>query len=273
MTAELDSSPITVVKLGGSLLTDKTRPFTARTDVIERLAREVASGWEASDNGLLLGHGSGSFGHVAAERTGLLDDERTTPLAEAVSRVQQAAAVLHRRVTEALRAAGVPAVSVAPSSAMVASGGTPVALQSEPVRHALAAGAVPVTYGDVVFDRTRGATVCSTETVLRAFIDALREEGIAVRRVLWMGDTDGVYDADGRTVDALHPSDVERALHAVRAPDGTDVTGGMRHRLVTARALAQAGIPSVIANGTVPGTLEQGLTGAALSGTHVRPAQ
>jgi isopentenyl phosphate kinase len=272
MADDFDRSPLTVVKLGGSLITDKTTPFAARDDVIQRLAQEVASGWASSDGGLLLGHGSGSFGHVAAERTGLLDETPSVPPAEALSRVQQAAAALHRHVTEALRSAGVPVFSVAPSSAMVASDGTPVAVQGEPVRRALSADAVPVTYGDVVLDRTRGATICSTETVLRAFIDALRDDGVSVRRVLWMGDTDGVYDAEGQTIDRLPPEDVQDTLEAVDVPRGTDVTGGMRHRLDAACALAERGIPSVIANGTAPGALERALAGASIPGTRVPAA-
>ena len=152
---------VVFVKLGGSLITDKTQPFTARAEVIARLAREVASSWDAHGGQLVIGHGSGSFGHVAAKRSGLLD--RTSgSVAEAMSRTQQAACALHRRVTDALRDADVPVYSMSPSSAFVASDGEPVDVQAEPVQRALELGAVPVTYGDVVMDRDQGATVCAT---------------------------------------------------------------------------------------------------------------
>jgi isopentenyl phosphate kinase len=57
------------VKLGGSLITDKHKEATARMDVIGRLAVEIQRALQARpDLSLVLGHGSGSFGHVVAER-------------------------------------------------------------------------------------------------------------------------------------------------------------------------------------------------------------
>lgn len=259
---------IVFVKLGGSLLTDKTQPFTARTEVIERLAGEVADSWDAHEGQLVLGHGSGSFGHVAAERSGLLD-RSSGAAGEAVSRTQQAASALHRRVTDALRDEGLPVYSVAPSSAFVASGGEPVEVQAEPVRRALDLGAVPVTYGDVVMDREQGATICSTESVFRALIDELEDQGVTTRRVLWFGDTEGVYDDEGETIDALSPEQTTQLLDEIGTASGTDVTGGMRHRLRTARTLAGQGVPSLITSGLETGRLRRALRGDTVPGTQV----
>ena len=67
------------LKLGGSAITDKTRESTAREDVIRRVAYEIR---KAQDRNLhpersrrtalhlLIGHGSGSFGHFAAKKSG-----------------------------------------------------------------------------------------------------------------------------------------------------------------------------------------------------------
>ena len=56
------------LKLGGSLITDKTQKRTPRREVIRRLADEIAT--ERSENSelhLVIGHGSGSFGLIAAK--------------------------------------------------------------------------------------------------------------------------------------------------------------------------------------------------------------
>jgi isopentenyl phosphate kinase len=60
-------SELVFCKLGGSVITDKLRPSTPRGGAIARLAAEVA-GARAQRPGMrvLLGHGSGSFGHVVA---------------------------------------------------------------------------------------------------------------------------------------------------------------------------------------------------------------
>ena len=57
------------LKLGGSLITDKARPETPRLDVLRRLVNEIAEARQAAPTlRLLIGHGSGSFGHAAAAR-------------------------------------------------------------------------------------------------------------------------------------------------------------------------------------------------------------
>ena len=56
-----------LLKLGGSLITDKTQPYTPKLDVIEDVALQISTALRThSDLRLVIGHGSGSFGHVAA---------------------------------------------------------------------------------------------------------------------------------------------------------------------------------------------------------------
>ena len=113
-----DQQPTTVfLKLGGSLITDKTQVEQARKPVIRRLAREIKAAREARpDLQLVLGHGSGSFGHVAAKkhgtRAGVTD--RSGWLGYAA--VAAAAARLNQIVTDVLVAEGVPVVSLPPSA-------------------------------------------------------------------------------------------------------------------------------------------------------------
>ena len=63
-------SELILLKLGGSVITDKTQPFTARLDVIERLAAEIKAALDerGDDLQLIVGHGAGSFGHEVAAK-------------------------------------------------------------------------------------------------------------------------------------------------------------------------------------------------------------
>jgi len=59
------------LKLGGSLLTDKTQSEAVRLHVVRRMAKEIADAMARKPQlRLIIGHGSGSFGHVAAARYG-----------------------------------------------------------------------------------------------------------------------------------------------------------------------------------------------------------
>jgi len=258
---------IVFVKLGGSLITDKRRDSHARLDVIERLAAEIAAARRLMPLSLVLGHGSGSFGHVAAARHGLGRGPVAAGALAGVSATQDRAARLHRIVVDALVRAGVEAFSWAPSSALTAAAGRPAAGFLEPLLATLELGLVPVTYGDVVADREWGAAICSTETVFRYVVDGLRQRQVDVRRMLWLGETEGVYDRDGATVARIDGASYRQVLELVGDPAGTDVTGGMLLRLETTRALARCGIESWILDGRVPGRLAAALSGEEVPGT------
>lgn len=267
------TSSVTLVKLGGSLITDKRRPETDRPAVIARLAREIAAALEAKPEltgRLVLGHGSGSFGHVAAARHEVHRGMRNPEQRIGVSVTQRQAAELHRRVlrplSEALGAAHTAPFSIAPSSALVSSGGEPVAFALEPLVRALEAGLVPVVYGDVVMDRDQGWAICSTEGVFDALVNGLPEHGREVSRVLWLGETEGVWDAEGKLIARITPATAREAREAVGGSAGTDVTGGMAHRVETALELARRGVASWIGDGREPGLLERVLTSADRGG-------
>ena len=237
--------------------------------MISRLAGEIARAARDIPFRLIVGHGSGSFGHVAARQSGIAAGLHSAEQLPGVSRTQERAAALHRIVIEALVEAGALPFSISPSSCVVSEAGRPAALAAEPLLLALDRGLLPVLYGDVVTDRAWGISIGSTEKLFEILARTLAEQGRTVRRALWLGETDGLYDAAGKTVPTLSAGDLDRAATAIGAPSGTDVTGGMLHRVETALALARLGIPSRLANGLVPGLLERALRGEDVPGTEV----
>ncbi len=265
------SAAVTLLKLGGSLLTDKRAVEAARPEVLARLAAEIAQARAGAADGLVVAHGSGSFGHVAASRHRLAAGLREPGQLPGISLTQERAAALHWQVVAALAAAGLHPFSLAPSSSVVAASGRPESFALEPLLLALGSGLLPVLYGDVVLDREQGVAICSTERLFALLAPLLGARGRQVRRVLWLGETAGVHDEHGRTLPHLDAAGlaVLRRRGAVGGAAGTDVTGGMLHRVETALALAAAGIPSLIADGTAPGLLARALRGEPVPGTLV----
>src|SRR6185369_2046665 len=154
-----------LLKLGGSLITEKARPETPRREVIARLAGEIARAARESSCRLIVGHGSGSFGHVAAQESGIAAGLRSADQLPGVSRTQERAAALHRILIEALVEAGALPYSISPSSCLISDAGRPAELAAGPLLLALDRGLLPVLYGDVVMDRAWGASICSTEKI------------------------------------------------------------------------------------------------------------
>jgi isopentenyl phosphate kinase len=260
----IDSSSTTLLflKLGGSLITDKNIPRAARLDVLQRLADEIASALHGNPGlRLLLGNGAGSFGHVPAKKYGTRQGVRTPENWRGFAEVWREAAALNRLVTEALHAAGLPAVAFPPSSAVIARDGRVVSWDLQPIQAALQAGLLPVVHGDVIFDQARGGTILSTEDLFDHLAQRLRPQ-----RVLLAGIEAGVwadFPACTRLVKEINPRSFAEILPALGGSSGTDVTGGMASKVLQSLALAQAlpGLEVLIFSG-----LEARLVQSALLG-------
>jgi isopentenyl phosphate kinase len=260
-----------LVKLGGSLITRKERRATARRRRIVLLARQIA---EARRGGvhLLLGHGSGSFGHPAAAAHGLQHGITSAEQLAGVSRTQGLARKLHSLVVHQLDAAGALPFSLPPGAFLVADGGEPAEAFLEPIAHALELGLLPVVFGDVVTDRRQGVAICSTEAVFVALARALADAGRLPARALWLGDTPGVLDGNGRAVPHLDAERWRALRQEVGSARGVDVTGGMALRVETALALAELGVESWLLDGRPDRALTRALAGDSIAGTHVPSA-
>ena len=56
-----------LLKIGGGVITDKTKRYGLLDDVLVRLAREIADGYgKLKDTDLIIGNGAGSFAHYSA---------------------------------------------------------------------------------------------------------------------------------------------------------------------------------------------------------------
>ncbi len=259
-------SELILLKLGGSVITDKTQPFTARTDVIERIAAEIKSALvERSDDlQLIIGHGSGSFGHMAAAKyqthQGAVSDESWLGFAE----VAAAAAELNSIVMKSLRGAGVPAIKFQPSASTRTRGEQLMYFETFPLKEALKHGLVPVVYGDVSVDAAQGMSIVSTE---KLFDNLARE--LSPSRIILAGQVDGVYDKDPVThpdaeliedIDRTNWDEVEALLGGSH---GTDVTGGMfsKVREMYRLTLAMPPMQAMIMSAETPGHLEAVLKG------------
>lgn len=261
-----NTPPLALLKLGGALITDKSGREAVRADVLARLAAELAAWPPAHRGGLVIGHGSGSFAHVAVAESGFLDRPRDR-LAHA--RVAAAAARLNDHVVDALVAAGLPAVAVPGGLLADCRAGAVHAVRAEMLWPLLRAGLVPVTWGDAALDDAGDGMIAATEHLLGAIA---RDLGAA--RLVTATDVDGVFALDP----VAHPNQrpIERITPASRAglalggarPGAVDVTGGMASKVDNLLALATA-LPDLdirIVSGLRAGAVAAALAGDPLAG-------
>jgi isopentenyl phosphate kinase len=250
------------LKLGGSLITDKSKPHTPNLEVIQRAAFEIASAWrQLPDLKLVIGHGSGSFGHAAAKKYNTRQGVQTAADWQGFAEVWKEARLLNQLVLEALFDQNLPVVSFPPSASVVTSDGSPTQWDRQPLQDALAHGLIPVTQGDTVFDRVRGGTILSTEEVF-VHLGRILKPG----RILFAGQEAGVwqdYPACTRLVEKITPATYAGVSAAVIGSAWVDVTGGMAQKVTAMLELAAEipGFEARIFSGAQAGQIQAAMLG------------
>lgn len=258
---------LTFIKLGGSLITDKRVESSFRRDAVKRIVREIYRAIQDSpDLRLVVGHGSGSFGHVTAKQYGTINGVHTSDQWRGFAQVATVAAQLNYLVAQEMNASGIPVWRLQPSASALSRDGVLVNMALEPLRQGLEHGLVPLVYGDVALDETRGGTIISTETVFFYLAQHL-----PVSRILLLGEVAGVLDGAGQVVPSITPGNIATIQSALGGSAGTDVTGGMETKVQDMLALAQRipGLTIRIMDGREPDLLYQTLLDKAQPGTAI----
>ena len=259
------SKHLVFLKLGGSLITVKDRPHTPRPDILEQVAGEIVEA-RAKDPDLqiLLGHGSGSYGHVAASRFNTYNGVKTPEEWLGFVEVWRQAMKLDYLVMATLQNAGLPAVAFPPSAAVTTRSREIITWNLGPLTAALEHGLIPVVYGDVAFDEVLGGTILSTEDLFGHLAHALRPG-----RLLFAGLELGVweqYPARSRLVPVITPESFAHVEAGLQGSASTDVTGGMLDKVRKILSLVQdiPRLQGIIFSGETAGNLTKALGGETL---------
>jgi isopentenyl phosphate kinase len=254
---------LTLLKLGGSLITDKTRPYTPRLEILDNLAGQIASALhENEDLRLVLGHGSGSFGHQPASQFGTRHGVAGPEAWHGFTEVWFQASALNRQVVEALRRASLPVITLSPAASVTAHEGKVFIWDLYPLQTSLYQRLLPVIHGDVVFDEARGGTILSTEDLFAHLARELRPS-----RILLAGLEAGVWDDFPKRkilIPEITPADLSSLAPNLGKADGTDVTGGMLTKVAEMLALVDLlpDLEILIFSGQEPGNIKKALLGA-----------
>lgn len=241
--------------MGGSLITDKSRPRTFRKDHIKRLANEIH---ELQKGGIdfLLGTGAGSFGHFTAHHYGLRDGARTTEQLYGMCLTHNATQRLSGLVADEFTNERVAVFTVSPSSMMSCQDGDIASINAQPLRNMLDSSIVPIVHGDMITDTTRGATILSTEKVFHECMKQLRLEYGKIS-LIYLLDADGILDKEHNVISQLTSEDT-LFIHESHTHD---VTGGIEGKLKSARKALEYADMVQLVNGSKPNAIEQVLAG------------
>ncbi len=222
------------IKLGGSVITDKTKPLTPRPAAI----KEFADAFHAlkathEDIDFLLGNGVGSYAHGAAHEYKLKDGAHTAEQWYGASVIHAHTRRLNLMVADELTESGLAVFPISPGDALSADDTVVQSANIETVRGLLAHSVTPLMHGDVIVDTARGVSIYATEQSLLWYAQQLRAEYKTIT-VITITTTGGVLNAMQHVVSELGRTDAVAEL----ASTGHDVTGNMAGKVATLRAAA-----------------------------------
>ncbi|HII85753.1 TPA: isopentenyl phosphate kinase family protein [Candidatus Bathyarchaeota archaeon] len=259
-----------VLKIGGSVITDKNGELSARTEVINRLSEEIA---HAKTPSLIVVHGGGSFGHPTANRHAIKEGLKSESQKIGFAETHHVMTVLNGLVMDSLVWHSIPAVSVAPSSCVITEEGRIKSLDDGPLKMLLEMGFMPVLYGDVTLDEKLGFTVLSGDQ-LAAYL-AVK---FGATKIIFGVDTDGLFDSDpkinknAKLYDHITLKQLNNIQEKLKAPTKADVTGGIYGKVVELSQAVEKGIPVEIVNAAKPNRIYKTLLGEKIQGTLIEKA-
>lgn len=214
------------LKLGGSLITDKDVPYKVNQSTLDRIACEINQFIiENPKTGLLLGHGSGSFGHTSASQYNTRLGVHSHADWIGYQKVCHDARTLNHIVMETFQAVGLPVISYPPSGQVICENHNINKWDLTFIQHSLKKGLIPVIFGDAVIDTVIGGTILSTEDLFLYLA-----KFIPPKRILLAGIEDAVwadYPLRKEPIASITPHNFTSYKKKIIGSTSRDVTGGM----------------------------------------------
>lgn len=257
---------ILTIKIGGSVITDKTKKFSIKEEVLERLARELA---DVSKKFVLV-HGGGSFGHPLAMKYDIASGFTSEEQIEGFMKTHSAMERLNSTVLDALRTAGVPSFPIQTSACTTVTNDKILNIETQNLEKLLDLDIVPVLYGDCIPDLEKGMTILSGDQLVASLA-----QNLEASRVILGVDTDGVYNKDPKKnknaelLSEITPESWEEISSSIDPSSVDDVTGGMMNKVRVFIDLAEKGIESQIVNAKKKGILKRAIRGDMGIGTRI----
>ncbi|MGC8776963.1 MAG: isopentenyl phosphate kinase [Candidatus Micrarchaeia archaeon] len=252
------------LKIGGSVITDLSKPYTAKMEEIRRVLSEIKEAKAKKGFEIIIGHGSGSFAHLPAKEynvpAGIINEKSR----KGATLTYLAAKELNNIFVKEAIDLGIDVFPFSPSSFGIAEESMLSNGIVEHIKTTIERGFIPVTYGDVVIDKKKGVAIASTEEVFRFLAIKMKPS-----KVFLATDVDGVFDkdpeknSDARLVNVVDASNINEIIKSTDSSSKRiDVTGGMRNKVMRLYDISKnTGAMCYIFNGTKEGNIRKMLIG------------
>lgn len=253
-----------IIKLGGSVITDKTKECCFKEKTMNNLAKNI----KKANKETIIVHGAGSFGHILAKQYKLDQGYQNPGQIKGFTLTHEKVQTLNSLVLKSLHKNEIHGVSISPHSIVKLNNYKLEKMDFKVFEEYLQKKFTPVTFGDVVLDRKLGFSICSGDLLVQELAKRFKP-----KRVIFVIDEDGLYtanpkiDKNAQLIEKTTIPELEKL--STFADKHADVTGGMKGKINTIKNIAQNGIDIVLLNGNKPDRLYDALVGRKTKSTNI----
>lgn len=250
------------LKIGGSVITDKSIPYKAKKNTIRAIAKSLS----AIKSPMVISHGVGSFAHTSAKKFG---GNKGYVSRWGIAKVARDAHEINRIMMDIFIDVGLPVISFSPRNLLLTDKGKVDKLFFEPLRETLKQGLIPVIHGDVIWDISQKTTIFSGETTLHLLVQYLQRNGYPISKIIQLSNVDGVLDRQNNLIPEITHANWHEIKRNITVLSVADVTGGMGHKVEEALLMTRYGIETLLLNGNTS-SMTAFFAGKQVQGTVIR---
>jgi len=243
-----------LIKLGGSIITNKEKPLSARRKTIDNILNQIKRIREPK----ILVHGGGSYGHYWSVKY----DMHTKPAKydmRGVSIVKNSMIDLNKIILDSSVKNRINAYCLPPTDFM--NGNKPIKNKILTINEIAKSGLTPVTYGDALWFGRKKSYILSGDVIMSTIGKILKP-----RLSIFILDVDGVY-SNTKSKKLIHDFKKEKPIIS---KNKIDVTGGMTRKITEATNMSKSGLKVFFVNGNKPKRILDAVSGKKFEGTIFR---
>ena len=243
-----------LIKLGGSIITNKEKPQSARRKTIDNILKQI----KKIDEPKILVHGGGSYGHYWSVRYGMHTKPSRYSL-KGLSVVKNSMIELDKIILNSATKNRLNPYCLPPTDFM--NGNKPIRSKIEKIGEIAKSGLTPVTYGDALWYGQKKSYILSGDVIMTAIAKILKP-----RLSIFVLNVDGVY-SDTRSKKLIYDFKKEKPKIS---KNSMDVTGGMTRKITEATKMSRFGLKVFFVNGNKPQRITDAVSGKKFEGTLFR---
>jgi isopentenyl phosphate kinase len=243
-----------LIKLGGSIITNKDKPLSARKSTIDKITKSLRK----LDEPFVVVHGGGSFGHYWSVRY----DMHTRPARysqHGISVIKNSMISLNKIVLDSFLKNRLNPYCLPPTDFM--NGNRPIIKKVKEIEKIAKSNLVPITFGDALWYGKKKSYILSGDRIITILAKMIRP-----RLSIFVLNVDGVF-SDLKTKKLIYEMKGQR-LQVSEIP--MDVTGGMKRKLKEASEISRLGLDVFFVNGNKPQRIVDAIKRKKFEGTLFR---